>query len=548
MTIDLNRAAPLDEPRRDRIKVADIKPRLNDDVASFLSWLFEGRALIRNGKGCIGNISGDKGLSLEIELRGASAGLWYDFNTEEGGDLIQLYRSWRGYTGIAHFQLSLQEIAKDYLGDPIEFKRPNWQPTPFEKIASDKKKFGNKPADDEPLSAPIASYQYKNADGSINTIVTRHEPKTFRPRCFKMIDGEMKWAPGMPEIRPLYHLPEVTTASEVVLVEGEGKADLLADALGIVVTSIMGGSNERAVEKADLAPLAGKTIKVWPDNDAPGLKYADHIAGKLSAIGAKVLMVPIPPGKPEKWDCADCIKEGGDPAAILASAVELNASPAPKPPPATPVWREQRANGWPIASMHNARVAIMAVEVECSYDTFHNRMLFGYADDATRHFVEPILGEVSDNGILCLRRLLSDYFGFDLTEKHVRDAVVSLALEHCFNPVADMLDQAEANWDGVGRLDRVAADYFNCEDTPLNAACFRKTMIAGVARVRDPGCKFDTILTLEGSEGINKSTAIRWLAVDDDNFSDEKIIGKDSREVQEQLAGVGSMRTPNSPA
>jgi len=279
-------------------------------------------------------VSGDKGLSLEIELRGASAGLWYDFSTEEGGDLINLYRSWRGYSGIAHFELSLQEIAKDFLGDPIEFNRPNWNPTPAEKITTDKKKFGTKPADDEPLGAPIATYQYKNADGSINTIVTRHEPKTFRPRCFKMIDGEMKWAPGMPESnRPLYHLPQIAHATEVVLVEGEGKADALTLTLDIVTTSIMGGSNERAVEKTDLTPLVGKTIRIWPDNDAPGRKYADHIAGKLLAIGCKVWMVPIPSGKPEKWDAADCIKEGGDPAAILASAVEMKSARKPDPEP-----------------------------------------------------------------------------------------------------------------------------------------------------------------------------------------------------------------------
>ena len=136
-----------------------------------------------------------------------------------------------------------------------------------------------------------------------------------------------------------------------------------------------------------------------------------------------------------------------------------------------------------------------------------------------------------------MRRLLSDRFGFDLTDKHVRDAVKSLALEHCFDPVADMLDEAEANWDGVARLDRMAADYLNCEDTPLNSACVRKTMIAAVARVRQPGCKFDTILVLEGPEGWNKSTAWQVLA-GEENFSDERIIGKDSREVQEQLAGI----------
>jgi predicted P-loop ATPase len=202
-----------------------------------------------------------------------------------------------------------------------------------------------------------------------------------------------------------------------------------------------------------------------------------------------------------------------------------------------PDWREQRANGSPLPSMHNARLAIIALGIDCSYDTFHNKLLFGYKDDKTRHVVETILGEATDNGIIALRQLMSDSFGFDLTDKHARDAVKSLALEHCFDPVFDELAEAEANWDGVKRLDRMAAEYLNCENTPLNSACIRKTMIAAVARVRRPGCKFDTITVLESEEGYNKSSTWRVLA-GDENFSDEKILGKDSREVQEQLAGV----------
>jgi predicted P-loop ATPase len=187
--------------------------------------------------------------------------------------------------------------------------------------------------------------------------------------------------------------------------------------------------------------------------------------------------------------------------------------------------------------MHNARLAIMALDIECTYDTFHNKILFGYKDEKTRHIVESVLGEITDNGIIALRQLMSDHFGFDLTDKHTRDAVISLALEHQFNPVADMLDEAEGNWDGVARLDRAAADYFNCEDTPLNAACMRKAMIAAVARVRQPGCKFDTIIVLESDEGYNKSSAWQVLA-GKENFSDERILGKDSKEVQEQLAEI----------
>jgi predicted P-loop ATPase len=185
--------------------------------------------------------------------------------------------------------------------------------------------------------------------------------------------------------------------------------------------------------------------------------------------------------------------------------------------------------------MHNARLAITALGIECSYDTFHNKLLFGFKDNSMRHVLEQFFGEVSDNGIIALRQLLSDHFGLDFTDKHTRDAVVSLALEHCFDPVADMLVEAEAKWDGVPRLDGMAVNYFNCEDTKLNRAFIRKTMIAAVARVRKPGCKFDNIPVLEADEGWNKSTSWRVLA-GDENFSDASIIGKNSREVQEHLA------------
>ncbi|WP_051396961.1 virulence-associated E family protein [Bradyrhizobium elkanii] len=221
--------------------------------------------------------------------------------------------------------------------------------------------------------------------------------------------------------------------------------------------------------------------------------------------------------------------------AILRSYAEPSSSMARRP--GAPNWREQRQDGSPAPSMHNARLAITALGVECSYDTFHNKLLFGFKDDGVRHAVEHIVGEVSDNGIIALRQLMSDTFGFDLTDKHTRDAVISLALEHCFDPVVDMLAAAEAGWDGTERLDGMAVDYFNCEDTKLNRAFLRKTMLAAVARARTPGIKFDQIIVLESAEGFNKSTAWRVLA-GDENFSDESIIGKSSREVQEQLAEI----------
>jgi predicted P-loop ATPase len=200
-------------------------------------------------------------------------------------------------------------------------------------------------------------------------------------------------------------------------------------------------------------------------------------------------------------------------------------------------WRERKANGQPSPSMHNARLAITALGIVCSRDLFHNKTLFGYRDGNVEHELSSILGEVSDDGIIALRQKMSDRFGFDLTDKHTRDAVVSLSLEHCFDPVCDLIDKAEAEWDGIERLDRMAVDYFNCKDTAINRAFVRKTMIGLIARARYPGCKLDTITVLESKEGFNKSTAWKVLA-GEENFSDERILGKEGREVQEQLSGI----------
>jgi hypothetical protein len=200
-------------------------------------------------------------------------------------------------------------------------------------------------------------------------------------------------------------------------------------------------------------------------------------------------------------------------------------------------WRECRANRTPLPTMHNARLAITALGVECSYDTFHNKMLFGFRGDEVRHELKEVIGEVSDDGIIRLRQLMSDRFGVDLEDKATRDAVKSLALEHCFDPVCDMLAKAETEWDGTERLDKMAVTHFNAEDTEYNRAIVRKTMIAAVRRARHPGCKFDNILVLEGPEGYFKSMTLAILA-GEDNFSDQSILGARDKEVQEQLSEV----------
>lgn len=60
----------------------------------------------------IGNIKGDGGDSLIIEAAAPKAGLWHDFATDEGGDILAL---WAKATNTRDFKQVLSDIA-DFLG------------------------------------------------------------------------------------------------------------------------------------------------------------------------------------------------------------------------------------------------------------------------------------------------------------------------------------------------------------------------------------------------------------------------------------------------
>lgn len=329
--LDFNSARRQGDTPRTGVEVDDIRDRLHDSPRSFVEWLFSGRAYITKNEARIGNVHGEQGSSLSIDL---SSGLWHDHATSQGGDLIALYRAWRGYQGDANFILSLKEIAHDYLGDPVELDRPSWQPSVSEVIEQKKAKLGTKPREENlQLGAPVATYRYFNTHGNIIASVVRFEPdgtresKTFRPWCHKTIDGVTKWAPGAPDLRPLYRLPEIAISPDVVLCEGEGCADALAK-LGIPATSAMQGAHA-PIDKTDWSPLAGKKVTIWPDNDEPGFQYARKVAERLVTLGCQVLGVTPPVGSPAKWDAADCVAEGRDARILIdnAKAIEAKAKP-----------------------------------------------------------------------------------------------------------------------------------------------------------------------------------------------------------------------------
>jgi predicted P-loop ATPase len=194
-----------------------------------------------------------------------------------------------------------------------------------------------------------------------------------------------------------------------------------------------------------------------------------------------------------------------------------------------PTWPDVTEEGEPKRTYSNARAAITALGVICSYDEFHDRML------VAGHPINEWAGELSDAVNVMLRQIIINEFGFDPGKDNIADAATELCLENRFDSIIDYL--ARLKWDGTPRLDKWLSTYLGVEDSTLNQAIGRLTLIAAVRRARKPGCKFDHILTLEGREGTMKSTSIVTLA-GIDNFSDQTILTASDKEQQELVRGA----------
>ncbi|XCB30428.1 virulence-associated E family protein [Arcanobacterium hippocoleae] len=90
-------------------------------------------------------------------------------------------------------------------------------------------------------------------------------------------------------------------------------------------------------------------------------------------------------------------------------------------------------------------------------------------------------------------------------------AITKVADDRSYHPIRDYLGSLPA-WDGLARVDTLLVDYLGAEDSAYTRAVTRKTLCAAVMRVFEPGCKFDSMLVLNGPQGIGKSTLIARLA------------------------------------
>ena len=100
-------------------------------------------------------------------------------------------------------------------------------------------------------------------------------------------------------------------------------------------------------------------------------------------------------------------------------------------------------------------------------------------------------------------------YGLRISDRDLNAAVVSAARRNEFHPIREYLETLE--WDGESRVDSLFADYLGVEDNPYHREAARWTLLASVARIFEPGHKFDYAPIIQGPTGIRKSSFIKAL-------------------------------------
>lgn len=119
----------------------------------------------------------------------------------------------------------------------------------------------------------------------------------------------------------------------------------------------------------------------------------------------------------------------------------------------------------------------------------------------------------------------------------IEDVVGLLKTKWEYHPVKDYLERCV--WDKVPRMERVFIDYLGAEDSEYVKQVTRKALLACIARIYQPGIKFDNMPVLAGPQGIGKSWLLRKLGVSwfTSNFDFHMLSDPGGKKAIEQIQG-----------
>ena len=346
------------------------------------------------------------------------------------------------------------------------------------------------------LQSNCGHYVYDNQEGKPILHLIRYEhdgKKTFMPTTWAVVDGVARWVnrgfydhgKAIKE-KPLYGMGRLYArpTDTVLLVEGEKTADaanvLLPEFVGM---TWLGGSNN--AKNADLQPLLGRDVWLWPDNDEAGKKAMETIRERLKPIAKSAKIVDFSSlGKlPQKWDLADAV-ESMDIRGCFAAPDKLEKDSFP--------FLSEKGNVLNMAA--NTEHLLKYYNIKVRYNTMTHYPEF-YAEGRTYSTVNE-----------------ADCYFQEICDKCVFHGIPRSSLENHINFIADKeryhpaVEFIESKpWDGISRV----KDFIRTieTDTPLLAfTLIYKWMLGAVAAAySDEGISLDGMLVIQGEQLVGKS-------------------------------------------
>lgn len=185
------------------------------------------------------------------------------------------------------------------------------------------------------------------------------------------------------------------------------------------------------------------------------------------------------------------------------------------------------AKGVPLATMDN----ILRIMRE---DPFYSNVRYNLLTNSPEIHTTGDILRWSDTDTAESLHFVEAKYGIYAERKHM-DALRILFREREYNPIFDIVDNLE--WDGVERCEEFLIQWAKVDDTPYTREVSRLIFAGGINRLYCPGCKFDDVPILIGTnQGEGKSSLVKWLAINDKYFAE--VTEMDGQRSIEQLEGA----------
>ena len=226
--------------------------------------------------------------------------------------------------------------------------------------------------------------------------------------------------------------------------------------------------------------------------------------------------------------------------------------------PATALTVDRDSNGNVKKTPHNAATILVQhtkMRGVFAFDEFHDRVRIVRRPEGRhftgKHWEGGVLSDAHSDDVrmwFSASPVFNDGIGTDFPADMVDSAIKFAARRNRVHPIRDWLESLPEGDGEICRTEGLFVDYLGCPNTPYHREAARLWLIAAVARVYEPGHKFDFMPIIEGAQGARKSTCVKTLG--GEWFGAPTIDWSNSQKMIEQTEGywiieVGELATLN---